>query len=148
MVHDDFKWVCVFCLKSISLKELCRKFPFQITGGLSEYFFMKKDHNLYRQMFLNFIYAIPLSISQIISCTFLILAGLTSNDEQTATNRISVDEANPNAVVKSQLSTPKQILEKIKNNTPKERGSGSSKRGRPLGSLNKPKDPSSPTKKL
>lgn len=68
----------------------------------------------------------------------IVAGGSTSSSE-----RASVDSS---AVVRSaQLNTPKQILEKIKI---KERGSGSGKRGRPLGSLNKPKDPNSPTKKL
>lgn len=58
---------------------------------------------------------------------------------------VSRTDDSSHAVRSAQLNTPKQALDKVK---AKERGSGSGKRGRPLGSLNKPKDPNSPTKKL
>lgn len=62
---------------------------------------------------------------------------------------IATNQTNSSSMVKSQLTTPARILDKIRssNSTPKERSS-TGKRGRPLGSLNKPKDPGSPNKKL
>lgn len=69
-------------------------------------------------------------------------AGSTTSSEQAPTNRSGADDTS-STMRSAQLNTPKQILMKAK-----ERGSGSGKRGRPLGSLNKPKDPNSPTKKL
>lgn len=70
-------------------------------------------------------------------------------------NRIGIDESNSNSIIKTELSTPgristpKFIIDKMKSlTTPKERTSASGKRGRPPGSLNKPKDPNSPKKSL
>lgn len=64
-----------------------------------------------------------------------------------------IDETNSTPIIKTQLKTPKlatpsaKVLDKVRagNSTSKEK---SGRRGRPLGSLNKPKDPNSPTKKL